>query len=94
MFQAVLENITPKVYFQPPESVKMEYPCIVYRHDPGSSRFANNKPYNYEQQYEVTLISRAPAPELFEKLVALPKTIHARFFVADNLNHNVFSIYF
>lgn len=96
-FQQALEalQVPPvKVYFQPPETVKMVYPCIVYEFDRGETKFAGNKPYNYEQLYEVKLISRSPEPALFEKLVALPKSIHARFFVADNLNHNVFSIYF
>jgi len=95
-FQLVLESLKTdlKVYFQPPETVKMEYPCIVYRRDPGTTKFANNRPYSYEQQYEVQLIARSPEISLFDKLVALPKSSHARFFVADNLNHDVFSIYF
>ena len=95
-FQQVLEALRPglKVYFQPPEDMKMDYPCIVYQLDPGSTTFANNLPYSYEQQYEVSLISWQPDPELFKKLAALPKSIHARSYVADNLNHSVFSIYF
>lgn len=95
-FQAILEALSPgmKVYFQEPEDVKMVYPCIVYSHDPGSTKFANNLPYNYEQQYQVELISYEPQPVLFHKLAALPKSIHARSFVANNLNHGVFSIYF
>lgn len=95
-FHEVLEALNPatKVYFQPPETVKMVYPCIVYQRDPGNSKFANNKPYAFHQLYEVKLISRSPEPALFDELVALPQSIHARFFVADNLNHDVFSIYF
>lgn len=72
----------------------MEYPCIVYDLDPGYSAFADNKTYIYEQQYEVKLIGRSPQPEKFHQLVHLPKSLHARSFVADNLNHDVFSIYF
>lgn len=95
-FQAVLEALQTglKVYFQPPENGKMVYPCLKYELDAGSSKFANNIPYNYEQQYQVTLISRTPDSDIFPKLAALPKSIHARSYVADNLNHSVFSIYF
>jgi len=95
-FQAVLEALQPgfKVYFQPGATITMEYPCIVYQRDPGSTKFANGKPYRFEQQYQVTLISRQPDMPIFDKLAALPKSTHARFFVADNLNHDVFSIYF
>lgn len=95
-FQTVLESLKPglKVYFQPGATITMEYPCIVYQRDPGSTKFANGKPYNFDQQYQVTLIARSPDTDIFEKLAALPKSTHARFFVADNLNHDVFSIYF
>lgn len=95
-FQALLEGLQTgvKVYFQPPEDMKMDFPCIVYELDAGDSRFANNVPYNYEQRYEVKLISWKPEPTLHKKLVSLPKSIHARSYVADNLNHSVFSIYF
>ena len=95
-FDAILKALdnAVKVYFQPPASMTMVYPCIVYQRDPGSSKFANNLPYNYEQQYQVSLISRSPDEAVKQKLAALPKSSHARFYVADNLNHDVFSIYF
>lgn len=92
--QSILEDICENVYFQPPANVQMVYPAIVYRRDPGDTKFANNTPYDYIQQYEVTLISRDPDDAIFGNLVALPMTTHARNFVADNLNHDVFSIYF
>lgn len=96
IFQLVLEALKPglKVYFQPPADVGMVYPCIKYERDTGSTKFANDRPYSYEQKYQVTLISRDPDDELKEKLALLPKSLHDRFFVADNLNHDVFSIYF
>lgn len=93
-FHQVLKTCTPAVYFEPPEDVGMVYPCIVYQRDPGSTKFANNRPYNYEQQYEVILIARDADTDVLAKLAALPKSTHARFYVADNLNHDVFSIYF
>lgn len=92
--QSILEAITPKVYFQPPSDTKMVYPCIRYIRAPGYTGFADNKPYLYEQQYEVTLIAEQPTTEIFPKIAALPKTVHSRSFVAGNLNHDVFSIYF
>lgn len=92
--QNILETICPNVYFQPPENVQMIYPAIVYRRDPGSTKFANNLPYSYEQQYELTLIARDPDEAAFAQIRSLAKTRHDRFFVADNLNHDVFTIYF
>lgn len=72
----------------------MGYPCIVYDFAPGWTTFADNKPHIYTQQYEVTLIGQAPQPAKFAQLAALPMSVHSRSFVADNLNHDVFNIYF
>jgi hypothetical protein len=72
----------------------MSYPCIVYELAQGYTTFANNRPYTYEQQYEVKLIGQSPQPEKFHQLVMLPKSLHSRSYVADNLRHDVFNIYF
>jgi hypothetical protein len=95
-FQALLESLHPglKVYFQPPATITMVYPCIKYERDRATTEFANDRPYTFNQKYQVTLISRPPDTDIYDKLAALPKTVHDRFFVIDNLNHDVFSIYF
>jgi hypothetical protein len=31
--QTLLETLTEHVYFQPPENLKVQYPCIVYQRD-------------------------------------------------------------
>lgn len=72
----------------------LEYPCIVYGPGPGWTTFADNNPHIYTQQYEVSLIGQAPQPEKFMKLALLPMSVHSRSYVADNLNHDVFNIYF
>ena len=82
------------VYFQPPYNVQMQYPCIVYQRDSARTEFAGNRPYNYTQRYQLTHISRDPADETLAKIAALPMTSYSRFFVADNLNHDVFELYF
>lgn|SRR5512134_2804051 len=91
----LLEAICPdRVHFQPPADAQLTYPAIVYRRSPGSHEFANNKTYMYSQQYDVTLISRDPDSDaLREQIIAIPTATHDVFFVADNLNHDVYSIY-
>jgi hypothetical protein len=94
--QDLLETImgSGQVYFQPPTTVRMTYPCIVYRRSNGDTKFANNKPYHYEQRYEVTLIDRDPDSVIIKELASLPQCVFDRHFVADNLNHDVFVMYF
>lgn len=94
--QALLESImgNGKVYFQPPDSLTMQYPCIVYSKDRGSYDHGDNLPYRYTQGYQVTLISRNPEDTAFGKLVALPLCRFDRHFAASGLNHDVFTLYF
>lgn len=45
-----------RAYFQPPSSVKMKYPAIVYALDDIENTFANNGVYLSERKYSVTVI--------------------------------------
>lgn len=92
--QAILETIVDNVYFQPPRNQQMEYPAIVYERARADSVFANNTPYRLTKQYQVTMISLDPDQSAWNAIAALPMCSHERFYVADNLNHDVFNIYF
>lgn len=82
------------VYFQPPENVKIQYPCIVYKRDDIVPTWAANKVYGKVNRYLVTSISRDPNDEVPDKLADLEKCLLEQSFVADNLYHYVFSLYF
>ena len=82
------------LYFQPPETVKMSYPCIVYELTDADTKYANNLPYMYSKAYQVTVIDRNPDSEFPDKVARLPMCRFARFFTADNLNHYVFILYY
>lgn len=71
----------------------MEYPAIVYERGPAKTEFANNDPYSVVKKYVITLITRDPDDAIWNALAALRTAVHDRFFVADNLNHDVFTIY-
>lgn len=90
----LLEEITPNVYFQPPTNVQMQYPCIVYNRDFADTRFADNAPYAHALRYMITIIDPNPDSELPAKVGALPMSIFNRFYTADNLNHDVYNVYF
>lgn len=94
--QTLLEEIlgSRHVYFQPPANVQMQYPCVVYKRSTAETGFAGNKPYRYTKRYTVTVIDRDPDSGIPDKVAALPRCVHSIFFTADNLNHDVFNIYF
>lgn len=82
------------VYFQPPENVLMEYPCIRYRLDDDNVKHANNALYLRKKRYQATYIDRAPDETVPDKLALLPLCAFDRFYTAANLNHYVYNIFF
>lgn len=83
------------VYFDPPESVKLSYPCIVYERSAGDTDFANNMPYRFTVRYSLTVISRdADSPILSKLAMSLPSIVFDRHFVTDGLHHDVFSVFY
>lgn len=94
--QDLLETIlgSRHVYFQPPANVQMEYPAIVYARDDLATQFADNHPYRFTQRYSVTIIDRNPDSVIPTKVAILPMCIFNRRFTADNLNHDVYTLYF
>lgn len=82
------------VYFQPPANVQMSYPAIVYKRDFARTQFAGNLPYRYTKRYLVTVIDRNPDSPVPDKIAALPMCFFSRHFVADQLNHDAFTLFF
>jgi hypothetical protein len=82
------------VYFQPPESAKMQYPCIRYAMDFKLSDWADGLPYKRDNRYLVTVIDRDPDSVIPDSVAALPRCVFDRFYTADNLNHHVFKLFF
>lgn len=92
--QQKLEDIlgNENVYFQPPESTKIDYPAIVYERVEILNPHASNKPYLLGCRYRITLIDKNPISGLLEKLSLIPTIKHTRHYVADQLNHDVFTL--
>ena len=92
--QSVLEGLTDHVYFQPPENIQMQYPCILYSRDGSSADHADNGLYRHAKRYQVTVVDRDPDTEITDMVEALPFVSFERFFAADDLNHYVFTLFF
>lgn len=82
------------VYFQPPESVKMEYPAIVYERGNIQNTFADNMVYGQSHSYQVTVIDKDPDSVIVGAVSMLPRCRFQRHFTAENLNHDVFTLYY
>ena len=90
----MLHEICDHVYFQPAESVKLVYPCIVYKMSRVEINHANNGPYKHQEVFQITAIDRNPDSEIPKKIAFLPKVGWNTQFVKDNLYHTVFTLYY
>lgn len=81
-------------YFQPPASVNMKYPAIRYKRKKIDNRHADNNVYIQFNCYEVTVIDYDPESNIVDKVSKMPRCAHDRHYVADNLNHDVFTLYY
>lgn len=82
------------VYYDPPESVKMQYDAIRYSRSKINNTHANDSVYLQRNRYEVIVIYRDPDSDIPGKIASLPLCSHDRHYVADNLHHDVFTLYY
>ena len=93
IFRTLLES--NNVYFQPPEGLKMKYPCIRYERVKIPVTKADNINYLMHSTYSVTLITTDPDSELpFQILKQFDTITHNRHYVKDNIIHDVYTLVF
>lgn len=82
------------VYYQPPNNVKMTYPCIVYSWDGTIVEFADNGGYFRRKSYQVTVIDQDPDSRIPDLVEALPYCSMSTTMVVDNLHQFTFNLAF
>lgn len=96
--QAMLQELmgeSVKVWYQPPENLKLKYPCVIFELSNAVSNYADNNPYLVNKRYTVTLITKtADNHDLLDKILGLPLCTFDREFINENLVHDVFTLYF
>lgn len=97
--QAELEDIlgSSNVYFQPPESKKINYPCIRYDYSSTATRRASNVLYKADNRYTIYYITKKPAlsTDIPQKILRrFPMCQHDQHYISDNLHHDVFTLYY
>jgi len=90
----ILETFTPNVYFQPPNNIELKYPCIIYKRDFADTKFADDIPYNHRLRYQIMVIDPNPDSDIPGKVASMPMCLFNRFYTADNLNHDVYNVFF
>lgn len=90
--QNLLEFIlgSRNVYYQPPESIKIKYPAIIYSRNDIDNNFADDIVYMQNHTYQIIVIDANPDSEIVDKISKLPMCRYNRHYTSDNLNHDVF----
>lgn len=86
---------TKNVYFNPPESVKMSYDAIRYELAGKNLKRANNRIYLSTNQYDGVVITRDPDTTIPDEILShFEMCSFGRPYIADNLNHYPFTLYY
>lgn len=81
------------VYFQPPETLKLTYPCIVYSLEGSTDAHADNALYRRLKRYTIIYITKDPDDQKLDQIDNLRYCSFTRQYVSDNLYHFVYTIY-
>lgn len=94
--QSLLEELlgSRNVYYQPPESTKMSYDAIKFSRVGVQTMKANDVTYFGKNRYELIVISKKPNNPVIEKLLSIPYCSFERYYKADNLHHDVLTLYY
>lgn len=82
------------VYFQPPETVKLNYPCVIYSLSQIDTRKADDITYFKKRKYDIQVIDRDAESEIPDKILELPYCSFDRVFTSSNLYHFNLTIFY
>ena len=84
----------PNVYYQAPSTGSMNYPAIVYSIKKMENKHANDLVYCQDISYSISVMSRDADCDIVSTISKLPKCSFDRRYVADNIYHTNFNIYY
>lgn len=80
------------VYFQPPESIQINYPAIIYSRSKINNDFANGGVYKQAYSYQIIVLDPDPDSEIVSKISQMETSKHIKHYTSNNLNYDVFAI--
>ena len=93
--QTALEEFlgSRNVYYQPPASIKLKYPCILYERSRIDQVAADNITYLKNKQYTLTIMHQDADSSLPDDIIdAFQMISFDRSYRADGIYHDVFTI--
>lgn len=94
-FDNLLKTIlgSDNVYFQPPESKKLDYPCIIYNFAQDDVKYADDEIYSLKHKYSIRYIA---LPKDFDghmkdRITKILKVPCTQTYASNGLYHCVFT---
>ena len=82
------------VYFQPPESVKINYPCIIWNLSKTASTYADDRSYIQNPKYVIRYVSTEPDDQMRFTLVDVLGVPIIQVYCKDGLYHYIYELYY
>lgn len=83
------------VYFNPPEKLKMEYPCIRYKRTTVRTENADDKIYLKYNRYQIVVIDKNVDSQIADRILEqLPLTTISNFTISEGLLHVFMETYY
>lgn len=82
------------VYFQPPISIRLKYPCIIYKRDAEDPFYANDGKYYGMKRYMITVVDANPDSLIPDKVSKMHYCSFLNHLTVDGLNHDVYSLFY
>lgn len=90
-----LVTFLPNVYFQPPSTIQMKYPCIVYTKSDKMRHYASDVVYLSLQEYNITVIESDPDSDIGDAIEKyFQSCVISQYYTVDNLNHTTLNLYY
>ena len=80
-----------KIYYEPPESIKLTYPCAIMSR--GNIQFADANNYKYLKtvRYSLTYITKTINDPLADTIAEYDHMVHGDSYTSDHLYHHTYS---
>ena len=92
---SLFKKIVPNVYFQPPENIKMKYPCIRYEFSNLDILHADNEKWlSTGVNYKVILITASQNPKAFDDIMSFKYCSFDHVIFSNGLYNYHFNLYF
>ena len=83
------------VYFQPPENLKLGYPCIIYNRQAPDTKYADDLNYFRTKRYQIIVVDKNPDSTIPDQIASAFENVREEnSYVSNNFYHTSLILYY